>query len=129
MSIRKNIASGSPWENIIGYSRAVRIGNLVEVSGTTASDEHGAVFGKNDFAEQTRYILNKIESALKEAGVSLKDVVRTRIYTTDISKWQEIGKVHGDFFGTIKPAATMVEIKALVNPEMLVEIEATAWIG
>lgn len=129
MGERLNIASGAQWEEIVGYSRAVRIGNVVEVAGTTAVDEQGQVVGPNDPGAQTRFILQKIERALQQAGASLKDVIRTRIFVTDISRWEEIGRVHGDFFRTIKPVATMVEVKALISPELLVEIEVTAMIG
>jgi enamine deaminase RidA (YjgF/YER057c/UK114 family) len=122
---RINISSGAKWEDIVGYSRAVRIGNTVEVAGTTAVNGEEIV-GKNDAYAQTAFILLKIASALKEAGAGMEDVVRTRIFTTDISKWEEIGKAHGEVFRNIKPAATMVEIKALINPDLMVEIEATA---
>ncbi|HXC03879.1 MAG TPA: RidA family protein [Bacteroidia bacterium] len=122
---RINISSGAPWENTVGYSRAVRIGNLIEVSGTTSVDGEKVIY-PGDAYGQTRYILEKIEKALHEAGASCKDVIRTRIYTTDISNWEDIGKAHGEFFKTIRPAATMVEVRALINPELLVEIEVTA---
>ena len=125
MSKRLNISSGVKWENIVGYSRAVKIGNVIEVAGTTALNEEGNLVGPGDPYEQTRYIIAKIEKALISAGAALTDVVRTRIFTTDISRWEEIGRAHGEFFRTIKPASTMVEVKALINPEMLVEIEAT----
>ena len=125
MQGRQNISSGTKWEKSVGYSRAVKAGNIIEVSGTVAID-NGSVVGKDNAYEQTRFIIKKIETALKQAGAELKDVVRTRIYTTDISKWEEIGRAHGEFFGTILPAATMVEVKALINPELLVEMEATA---
>jgi enamine deaminase RidA (YjgF/YER057c/UK114 family) len=126
MSERIKISSGAPWESIVGYSRAVRVGNQIEVAGTTAVDEAGNVVGVGDPAEQTRVILRKIEQALSAAGASLTDVVRTRIFVTDISQWEAIGRAHGDFFADIRPAATMVEVKALISPELLVEIEATA---
>lgn len=126
MSKRLNISSGVKWEDIIGYSRAVRMGNVIEVAGTTALDEEGNLIGPNDSYEQTKYIIAKIEKALNSAGATLTDVVRTRIFTTDISRWEEIGKAHGEFFREIKPASTMVEVKALIHPTMLVEIEATA---
>ena len=125
MSNRINVSSGVKWEDIIGYSRAVRIGNLIEVAGTTAVDEAGDLVGKDNPYEQTKFIIAKIEKALITAGASLKDIVRTRIFTTDISRWEEIGRAHGEFFREIKPASTMVEVKALINPAMLVEIEAT----
>lgn len=126
MSQRVNISSGAQWEEIVGYSRAVRIGHVVEVAGTTAVDEQGAVVGINDPGAQTRFILQKIEKALIQAGATLQDVIRTRIFVTDISRWEEIGRAHGDFFRTIKPVATMVEVKALISPELLVEIEVSA---
>jgi enamine deaminase RidA (YjgF/YER057c/UK114 family) len=122
---RLNISSNSPWEDVVGYSRAVRIGNNVEVSGTTAV-ENGAVIGLHDYYLQTKFILIKIEKALKDAGCELKDVVRTRIYVCDISKWEEVAKAHAEFFKDIKPAATMVEVSKLIAPELLVEIEASA---
>lgn len=122
---RLNISSGAPWERIVGYSRAVRIGNIIEVAGTTAADGE-SIHGKGDAGAQTLFILQKIEQVLHQAGARLGDVVRTRIFTTDISKWEEIGKVHGDFFREIRPAATMVEVKALIDPALLVEIEVTA---
>ena len=125
MSKRLNISSGVKWEDIVGYSRAVKIGNMIEVAGTTALDEEGNLVGPDDPYEQTRYIITKIEKALMSAGAALTDVVRTRIFTTDISRWEEIGKAHGEFFREIKPASTMVEVKALIHPTMLVEIEAT----
>lgn len=113
----------------MGYSRAVRIGNIVEVAGTTAVDEQGMVVGKGDAYAQTRYALGKIERALKQAGVSLRDVIRTRMFVTDISRWEEIGRAHGEFFGDIRPAATMVEVRSLISPDLLIEIEVTAIIG
>jgi enamine deaminase RidA (YjgF/YER057c/UK114 family) len=126
MTKRINISSGAKWEDIVGYSRAVRVGNMIEVAGTTAVDERGEIVGVNNPYEQTKYILAKIEKALIEAGASMKDVVRTRMFVTDISKWEEIGKAHGEFFKEIKPAASMIEVKGLINPELLVEIEVTA---
>ena len=126
MSKRVNISSGVIWEDIIGYSRAVKIGNVIEVAGTTALDEEGNLVGLNDPYEQTRYSIAKIEKALNSAGAALADIVRTRIFTTDISRWEEIGRAHGEFFREIKPASTMVEVRSLINPGMLVEIEATA---
>lgn len=123
--MKKYISSGTEWENIVGYSRAVRVGNVIEVSGTAASDGNNVV-GKNDVYLQTKFILKKIESALKEADASLNDVVRTRIYVKDISKWSEVAKAHHEIFRNIKPASTMVEVSSLILPEYLVEIEATA---
>ncbi|QQS36160.1 MAG: RidA family protein [Ignavibacteriales bacterium] len=122
---RTNISSGAKWEDIIGYSRAVKIGNVVEVSGTTAVDGE-KIIGEDDVYLQTKFIIQKISKVLEDAGASLKDVVRTRIFITDISRWEEAGKAHGEFFKEIKPAATMVEVKALIDPKLLVEIEATA---
>lgn len=126
MGKRLHVLSGAPWEEIVGYARAVRIGNVVEVAGTTAVDERGDVVGVNDPGVQTRFILQKIEKALLQAGATLQDVIRTRLFVTDISRWEEIGRAHGDFFRTIKPVATMVEVKALISPALLVEIEVTA---
>ncbi|MGL4596998.1 MAG: RidA family protein [Bacteroidia bacterium] len=122
---RQLISSGAPWEAVVGYSRAVRVGNCIEVSGTTAV-ENRQVVSPNDLYAQTHFILAKIERALAEAGATLEHVVRTRMYVTDISKWEEAGKAHGEFFSTIRPATTMVEVKALIDPLMLIEIEATA---
>jgi enamine deaminase RidA (YjgF/YER057c/UK114 family) len=121
---RTNISSESPWEPIVGYSRAVRIGNAIAVSGTTASDENGRVSG--DAYTQTIIALEKIERSLKEAGATLEDVIRTRMYVTDITLWEEIGRAHKKFFGSIRPATTMVEVKSLISKEMIVEIEADA---
>ncbi len=126
MTQRLNISSGAPWESVVGYSRAVRIGNLVEVAGTAAVDERGNVVGAGDAYEQTRYALTKIEQALRQAGASMQDVIRTRLYVTNISRWQDIGRAHGEFFRDIQPAATMVEVRSLIAPDLLVEIEATA---
>lgn len=126
---RITISSGAIWEDIVGYSRAVRMGNIVEVAGTTAVDENGNTVGINDMYAQTQYILQKIEKALQQADANLSDVVRTRMFITDIRQWEAAGRAHGEFFRTIKPAATMVEVKALINPELLIEIEATAICG
>ena len=126
---RKNISSGTSWEAIVGYSRAVRIGNHIWVAGTTATDEHGRVVGKGNAAEQTRYALQKIERALEEAGASLTAVVRTRMFVTHIADWEIIGRVHGEFFGEVRPAATMVEVSRLIDVEHLVEIEVDAYIA
>lgn len=126
---RINVSSGAPWEEKVGYSRAVRIGNHVWVSGTTATDEYGKVVAIGDAAMQTRYVLQKIERALKEAGATFADVVRTRTFVTDIAQWEAIGRVHGEFFGQIRPAATMVEVGKLIEPDHLVEIEVDAFVG
>lgn len=123
---RTNYSSGTKWEAIVGYSRAVRVGNIIEVTGTVAADENSNLVGGNSAFEQTIYILQKIEAVLQEAGASLKDVVRTRMYVTDIRRWEEYGKAHGQFFKDIKPCTTMVEVKGLIGPEFLIEIEATA---
>ncbi|MBL8512942.1 MAG: RidA family protein [Betaproteobacteria bacterium] len=127
--MRKNISTGAPWESVVGYSRAVRIGNHVWVAGTTATDKQGRVVGVGDPAAQTRYALEKIQRALESAGVMLNDVVRTRMFVTDISQWEAIGRVHGEFFGGIRPAATMVQVSALVDPDHLVEIEVDAYVS
>ncbi len=119
------ISSGTKWEDIVGYSRAVRIGNIIEVAGTTAMDGDQLI-GKDDMYAQSKFIFEKIEKALQEAGASMRDVIRTRMYVTDISRWEEVGRAHGEFFRDIKPASTMVKISGLVNPDMLVEIEVTA---
>lgn len=126
MSQRQNISSGASWEDVVGYSRAVRIGNIVEVAGTTAVDEQGNVVGAGDPYQQTCFALTKIEQALIAAGAARRDVIRTRMFVTDITRWEEIGRAHGEFFRDIKPAASMIEIKSLISPELLVEIEATA---
>jgi enamine deaminase RidA (YjgF/YER057c/UK114 family) len=128
-SNRVNISSGSPWEEAVGYSRAVRVGNYVEVSGTVASDETGNVVGEKDPYQQAVYILQKIETALKQAGASLKDVVRTRMFVTDISLFKEFARAHAEVFDSIKPCTSMLEVKALIAPEYLIEIEATAIIS
>ena len=123
--MRTNISSGAKWEDIVGYSRAVVMGNTIEVSGTVAVDDQGVV-GKGDAYAQTKFIIQKIEGVLKQAGFSLNDVVRTRMYVTDIKRWEEVGKAHGEFFGKIKPATSMVEVSGFIEPDYLVEIEVTA---
>jgi len=125
MMKRINIPAGTIWEDVVGYSRAVKVGNIIEVSGTAAVD-NGKIVGKGDAYTQTKFILEKIKKTLESLGSGMKDVVRTRIYVTDISKWEEIGKAHGEFFKNIKPATAMVEVKSLIDPDMIVEIEATA---
>lgn len=123
---RTNYSSGAKWEDIVGYSRAVKIGNTIEVTGTVAVDENSQLVGKNDAYTQTKYIIQKIEKVLLQTGASLKDVVRTRMFVTDISRWEEYGKAHGEFFSTIKPCTSMIEVKGLIEPTYLIEIEATA---
>lgn len=123
---RLNISSGTPWEAIVGYSRAVRVGPFVHVAGTTAVNSDGKLVGEDDPYDQTVYILGKIEKALQQAGAGMEDVVRTRIYVTDVTDWDEIGRAHGEVFADIRPAATLVEVNSLLEPEMLVEIEAEA---
>jgi enamine deaminase RidA (YjgF/YER057c/UK114 family) len=123
--MRQNYSSGAKWEDIVGYSRAVQIGNTLEVSGTVATDGNFVV-AKGDIYGQTKFVLEKIEKVLIQAGFELKDIVRTRIFVTDISKWESVGKAHGEFFKTIKPVTSMIEVSALIDPDYLVEIEVTA---
>lgn len=129
MTNRANITTGSPWEEKVGYSRAVKVGNHIFISGTVASDEYGNVVGESDTYFQAKYIFQKIEKVLKEAGASLKDVVRTRMFVTDINKWENVAKAHSEFFIEIKPASTMVEVSKLINEKFLVEIEVDAVIN
>jgi len=127
MKKRTNVSSGTIWEDKIGYSRAVRIGNLIEVSGTAAIDRDRIVVPGDPY-QQTRFIIQKIEKALEDAGGSLSDVIRTRIYVTNIKDWDAVGKAHGEYFKDIKPATTMVEVKSLIDPNFVVELEATAYL-
>lgn len=123
---RVNVSSGTPWEISVGYSRAVRVGQFVFVSGTAPADEKGNIIGVGDPYAQTKYILEKIQKALEKVGAGLKDVTRSRAFVTDISRWEQIGKAHSEFFKNVKPALTMVEVKSLIRKEVLVEIEVDA---
>ena len=126
---RINISSGTKWEKEVGYSRAVKTGNMIFVSGTTSVNEKGEIHGLGNAYEQAKFIFKKIESSLKETGASLKDVVRTRMYVVDIQIWEDVGRAHGEVFGKIKPAATLVQVTSLIEPDLLVEIEADAVIN
>ena len=123
---RTNYSSGAKWEAIVGYSRAVKVGNTIEVTGTVAVDDESKLVGGNDAYEQTKFILQKIEKVLERAGATMKDVVRTRMFVTDISRWEEYGKAHGEVFADIRPCTSMIEVKGLIDKEYLIEIEATA---
>ena len=123
---RTNYSSGAKWEAIVGYSRAVKVGNTIEVTGTVAVDDDSKLVGGNDAYEQTKFILQKIEKVLERAGATMKDVVRTRMFVTDISRWEEYGKAHGEVFSDIRPCTSMIEVKGLIDKEYLIEIEATA---
>lgn len=129
MTQRTNYSSGTKWEDVVGYSRAVKAGNIIEVTGTVSVDDDNNLVGGESAYEQTKFILQKIETVLHRAGASMKDVVRTRMFVTDISRWEEYGKAHGEVFKDIRPCTTMVEVSRLIAPEFLIEIEATAILG
>ena len=126
---RQNFSSGAKWESIVGYSRAVRVGNIIEVGGTVAVDENNETVGIGNAYEQTKFIIEKIEKVLKQSGASLKNVTRTRMFVTDISQWEEYGRAHGEFFKDIRPCTSMVEVSRLIGREYLIEIEATAYLS
>lgn len=129
LSDRSNYSSGAPWESIAGYSRVVRVGNIIEVAGTTAVDTEGQVVGAGDISKQTDYIFNKIRNALNDAGSKMSDVIRTRMYLTDINDWETVARVHGDIFSDIKPVSTLVEVSGLIDEELLIEIEVSALVS
>lgn len=129
MSQRTNYSTGAKWEDIIGYSRAVKVGNVIEVTGTVAVDDNSNLVGKGDAYLQTKFIIQKIEKVLAQAGATLKDIVRTRMFVTDISRWEEYGRAHGEFFKDIKPCTSIIEVRGLIDPEHLIEIEVSAIVG
>lgn len=126
MSVRSNYSSGAPWESIAGYSRAVRVGKVVEIAGTTAVDSDGQIIGVGDIGAQTEYIFKKIDNVLKKAGSNMSDVIRTRMYVTDINNWEVVTRIHGNIFSEIKPVSTIVEVSRLIDEELLIEVEISA---